>query len=214
MSIGIFVLISIKFIRSIIINTSKLKYSSISILSKHSSIVLIFTFSRSININHIISISISYTIGIIIKLINSFSTPNIIFNINYSSSSNKFNNSIGSFDTICFTMNSISYNINSSYTKSFISFSKSFFDSKTAFNSSFFISLRLNILTRSINNSINNFIYKIILTTYNMLIKSILRHRPVYWLVHSQRTICSPSDPSSTLNFNHYSNQNHQQHVF
>ena len=148
-------LFSIKLIRSIIINTSKLKYSSISILSKHSSITLVLTFTRSININYIISISISYTIGIIIKLMNSFSAPNIIFNINYSSSSNKFNNSIGSFDTICFTTNGISYNINSSYTKSFMSFSKSFFNNNTTLNSSFFIILRLNILTRSINNSIN-----------------------------------------------------------
>ena len=146
-------LFSIKLIRSIIINTSKLKYSPISILSKHSSITLILTFTRSININYMISISISYTIGIIIKLMNSFSTPNIIFNINYSSSSNKFNNIISSFDTIYFTMNSISYNINSSYTKRFISFSKSFFDSKTMLNGS----IRLSILTRSINNSVNNF---------------------------------------------------------
>ena len=146
-------LFSIKFIRSISIDTSKLKYSSISILSKYSSITLILTFTRSININYMISISISYTISIIIKLMNSFSTPNIIFNINYSSSSNKFNNIISSFDTIYFTINSISYNINSSYTKSFISFSKSFFDSKTTLNGS----IRLSILTRSINNSVNNF---------------------------------------------------------
>lgn len=95
-------LFSIKLIRSIIINTSKLKYSSISILSKHYSITLILTFSCSININHIISINISYTnrlksifkstFIISTKLMLKFS----IFNINYSSSSNKLNNIISS----------------------------------------------------------------------------------------------------------------------
>ena len=108
---------------------------------------------------------------------NSFSTPNIIFNINYSSSSNKFNNIISSLSNSNMTINSIGDYIRNSILKSFISFSKSFLNSKTALNSSFFISLRPSILTRSNNNFLcnSNNIISIIFNYFNSSSKTIIK---------------------------------------